>query len=402
MLLKFKGGILKKILILLFTTTLFSLSFSEINPAIDSLLSEISGDSIWNNIDTLTTLERYTTSTNAVESVDFLEDFLNNFNYDLVTTQRYASGYTPNVYAVKEGEVTPDEYLLICAHYDSYKVGAEAADDNGSGTAGLMEIARVLNDYKFDKSIILAFFSGEELGLFGSEFFSDSAYNNDLDIVTVINLDVIGYIAPGSPFDFDCSYNNASIGLYNDFKSLVNEYIPEVSIVDASSKTFWQSSDHKSFWDNGYNALFLAGELDRYSSHFNSMWHSSNDKLGSSVNSKKLLETVSRAATLVTVNEAIIYEEPVSVTENMNIKGLNREIYVMSAGGNSLKLNSLRSSNISLKIFNVSGQAIDEISNQFVNKGISRIELTKSLGRGFYIAEIAGDGVSLKQPFIIK
>lgn len=376
--------------------------FAEIDPKLDSLIMKISGDSIWNNIDTITTFERYTPNPQAIESADFLENFLNSFNYDVVETQTYTSGYTPNIYALKTGKVYPDEYLVICAHYDSYKTGADGADDNGSGVGALMEIAKVFDQYDFDRSIFLAFFSGEELGLYGSEFFADSAVNNNLNILSVINLDVIGYLHPGSPFDFDCSYNSASYNLYNDFKGMVNEYIPQVSIVDATSKLYWQSSDHRSFWDNGIEGLFLAGELDPYSSYFNNSWHSSGDKLGTSANSKELMEAITRSTALYVASEAELNIEHVQIADINSIKSLKSKLGIVSTSQNNLVLSYSQLSDVSVKIFNISGQCIEKISNIELFEGINEISFSNNLAKGYYILEIKNNNIKLKEPFFIR
>ncbi len=396
------GGTLNKILILITVIFLFKISFSEIDPKIDSLISKISGDSIWNNIDTIITFERYTKNSNAIESSDFIEAFLNSFNYDLVTTQTYTTGYTPNVYAVKKGKTFPDEYLLIGAHYDSYQAGADAADDNGSGVGALMEIARVLDQHEFDRSVILVFYSGEEIGLLGSKFFADSAVNNNINILSIINLDVIGYLHPGSPFDFDCSYNSNSINMYNSFTSLVNEYIPEVGIVDASSKTYAKSSDHASFWNKGIKGLFLAEELNPYGQYFNGNWHTSNDKLGTSANSKELMQVVARASLLYTVDQAGLYNSPVEMAEFTFLKSIKHKYTIINTAENRIALNYPKNSDVSIKIYNVSGQCISNIKSTYLTEGINEISFKTKLGNGYYIIEINDSNSKIKEPFIVR
>lgn len=385
--------------ILIFSTFL---TYAEIDSSINNLISEISGDSIWNNVSEITQLERYTKASEADESAFFLQTYLDDLNYSPVYVQDYKAGYTPNVYTIKKGRTFPNEYLLIGAHYDSYQKGADAADDNGSGVGALMEISRVLNQYEFDRSIILIFFSGEELGLLGSEFFADSAVNNNLNIVSMVNLDVIGYLHPGSPFDFDCSYNTASEGLYNDFKRLVNEYIPEVSIIDATNKTYWRSSDHASFWNNGIKGLFLAEELNPYSNNFNNYWHTTNDKLGNSANSKELMEVIARSATLLTVDQAVLYEDPVEIADFTFAQEIKNQLNIVDASSNKLQINYSRCSDISLKIYNISGQCINQISGVYLNKGLNRVSLKNNLVKGYYILEIVDSGIKVKQSFVIK
>lgn len=380
---------------------LFTISSAQLDSTTNNLILKISGDSIWNNVDTLTTFERATKNPEAIESSNFIESYLNTFNYDIVESQTYASGHTPNIFAVKKGETFPNEYYLIGAHYDSYQSGAEAADDNGSGVGALMEIVRVFDQYKFDRSIILIFYSGEEIGLKGSKFFADSSVNNNVNIISIINLDVIGYLHPGSPFDFDCSYNTASINMYYDFKDLVNTYIPEVSIVDASSKIFASSSDHSSFWDNNIKGLFLAEELNPYGAYFNNNWHTTDDKLGNSANSKELMEVVARSAALYTACQATIYKDPVELTDFTFGKEIESGFSIVKASQGNLIINYKITSNVGIKIFNSAGKCLKRTS-QYLTNGINEISLSNNYSKGYYILEIVDKNIKIKKPFVIN
>jgi hypothetical protein len=98
------------------------------------------------------------------------------------------------------------EYLLVTAHYDHLGTGDRhslapgshdvhnGADDNASGTAAVIELARAasLSRGRFARSIVFAAFSGEELGLLGSSWFSEHPPVPLERIVTVMNLDMMG------------------------------------------------------------------------------------------------------------------------------------------------------------------------------------------------------------------
>jgi Zn-dependent M28 family amino/carboxypeptidase len=71
-----------------------------------------------------------------------------------------------NIVAVKRGE-TLDEAIVVAAHYDTVP-GSPGADDNGSGVAALLELARVLAPYRFRRSVVLAALDMEEIGLIGA------------------------------------------------------------------------------------------------------------------------------------------------------------------------------------------------------------------------------------------
>ncbi len=92
-----------------------------------------------------------------------------------------------------------DEYLIIGAHLDH--VGSQAgllfpgANDNASGSAGVVEIAEAFqsSDLKTKRSILFVLFASEEQGLFGSEYFVKNLNNNYKNITAMINIDCIGY-----------------------------------------------------------------------------------------------------------------------------------------------------------------------------------------------------------------
>jgi hypothetical protein len=102
---------------------------------------------------------------------------------------RYAGRTYYNVVAVQEGLVTPDQQYIISGHYDS--VGNPGADDDGSGCAAVMEIARVLTRYPFESTIIYIAFDVEEAGMIGSRAYV--ADHPDDDVRGMISMDMIGH-----------------------------------------------------------------------------------------------------------------------------------------------------------------------------------------------------------------
>jgi hypothetical protein len=110
---------------------------------------------------------------------------------------------TVNVLCDLPGVERPDEVVLVGAHHDAFYSGV---DDNGSGTAAVIELGRVLSRYRFARTIRLAVFDLEELGLIGSARYVDSIPPSET-IVIAVALDAIAYARhePGSqqsPFGF--------------------------------------------------------------------------------------------------------------------------------------------------------------------------------------------------------
>lgn len=104
-----------------------------------------------------------------------------------------------NVVATRRGAERPDEFILIGAHYDSRttrlgdsKSPAPGADDNASGVAAILEVARVLRDVPIRRSIRFLAYSGEEQGLIGSTAYAEMANEHKMNIAVVVNLDMVG------------------------------------------------------------------------------------------------------------------------------------------------------------------------------------------------------------------
>lgn len=159
-----------------------------------------------------------------------------------------------------------DEIVLMTAHLDSTSnaasTNAPGAEDNASGVSALMEAARLFPYYKFDRTIKIIFFTGEEQGLYGSEAYVSDHPAEMNDIIGVVNLDMFGYdsnqdmcielhvgLLPDSNTVGSCFTNvntNYNLGLQFDFlTSNAEEY-----------------SDHSSFWDAGVGAIEV---LENYS-----------------------------------------------------------------------------------------------------------------------------------------
>jgi len=101
-----------------------------------------------------------------------------------------------NLIVTKVGTVHPNTYVIVCGHYDS--IGGTGTNDNGSGTACILETARLLQAIPTEYSVKFINFSGEEDGLFGSQHYVNAIVNGTnpkMDIRLVINLDEVGGVA---------------------------------------------------------------------------------------------------------------------------------------------------------------------------------------------------------------
>ncbi|WP_416908609.1 MAG: M20/M25/M40 family metallo-hydrolase [Polymorphobacter sp.] len=104
-----------------------------------------------------------------------------------------------NVMAVQRGTQDPERVIIISAHIDSRNsdpldaVGeAPGANDDGSGTAAVIEAARVLSAYRFPATIVYALLSGEEQGLYGGKLLAETAIARAWKVEAVLNNDIVG------------------------------------------------------------------------------------------------------------------------------------------------------------------------------------------------------------------
>jgi hypothetical protein len=104
-----------------------------------------------------------------------------------------------NVVAIQRGAADPNRRVIIQGHYDSRvtdvldaESDAPGASDNASGTAAVLEAARLLTRYTFDGTVVYAALAGEEQGLLGGEIFAEHALSEDWQVEAVLNNDIIG------------------------------------------------------------------------------------------------------------------------------------------------------------------------------------------------------------------
>jgi len=186
---------------------------------------------------------------------------------DLSVDVRTETKVVHDVAAYWPGET--DEYVVIGAHYDHLGLGDEhslapsqmgtihpGADDNASGTAGVIELARwASHESKQKRGILFLNFAGEELGLLGSEWYVNHPVLPLEKATAMINMDMIGRIREGK------IYLSGS-GTGSTFPKLLEEMKPPIGLsVDMAEKAGYGSSDHTSFTTKGVPVLFFFSGL---------------------------------------------------------------------------------------------------------------------------------------------
>jgi hypothetical protein len=174
-----------------------------------------------------------------------------------------------NVIGTWTGTRYPDEWIVIGAHYDSRNatlsstVSAPGADDNASGCAGVIELARALLPFKPQRSILFMCYAGEEQGLYGSKRHVQALQGTgDISKITaVLIMDMIGYSADTH---LDAQYESYDTWqAYMDrFGAAAATYVPDLNVV-ISTNPF--GSDHMPYLQaNKQTVLAIEYDYDAY------------------------------------------------------------------------------------------------------------------------------------------
>lgn len=165
-----------------------------------------------------------------------------------------------NVGARIAGAVRPEEIYLVVAHHDSTSddrlVDAPGADDDASGVAAVLEVARVLRDHGFEATIEILLTGGEEQGLLGSRHDAQDALATGEAIAGVINHDMIGYWPTGWDRDLDVNGAPLSQRIVEAYATAAADYVPGLP-VDARLDWGVCDDDQKSYHDAGFPALIV-------------------------------------------------------------------------------------------------------------------------------------------------
>ena len=184
----------------------------------------------------------------------------------------------PNLLVEIPGRSGRPGVIEVSAHYDTVP-GSPGADDDGSGVAALLEIARVFVAHPPERAVRLCFFAGEEQGLLGSAVHVANLQERGDEVIGLLNLDSVGRAtnAPdsqGAPVrivfvtwmpstgDFIAVIGDWSSGpLGNLFEAAAEAYVPSLPYYSANRIgglfADGRRSDHAHYWDAGIPAVFL-------------------------------------------------------------------------------------------------------------------------------------------------
>jgi len=263
-------------------TIIASCAQLQIDKSVNNNSSEISSEKILKHIKYLSSDElegRYPGSKGSKLAISYIEKKFNEYKLEPVNSNGYQQYFDfidksgdsisiPNVVGIIKGSDRNknDELIVLGAHFDHLGYGGahsgslminsneihNGADDNASGVAGIIELARKLSNHqnKLRRSIIIVAFNAEEQGIFGSKFFVNDSFFNTKKMIMMVNLDMIGRLNK-------LSLNISGTGTSPVFNSLLDNIASKHNLNIIKNPNGLGPSDHASFYANDIPVLFF-------------------------------------------------------------------------------------------------------------------------------------------------
>lgn len=217
---------------------------------VDRWFAAVSDLAAWN---------RYTFGSEIHQARDWLAARFGELPGFLVSTQAFTvSGTTAwNVLATLPGLGSGSRRVVVGGHYDSISqtpaVAAPGAEDNASGCAGVLELARILAVHRPAATVVFACYSGEEQGLYGGTAHAQSVFDEGLasSVVLMLNMDMIGYTFNEADPDVLLETSSTHAALFGRFQAAATAFTALRVVTDTSPG----GSDHVPFINRGMPGL---------------------------------------------------------------------------------------------------------------------------------------------------
>jgi len=304
------------------------------------------------------------------------------YGYTDIVEDTFVTGgnSTTNIVVTKVGLVYPNTFVIVDGHYDT--INGVGANDNGSGTALILEIAKQLVNVPTEYSIKFINFSAEETGLNGSQHYVNNvvnATNPKLDIRLVLNIDQVGGRSGMTNDTIVCERDTSNPPENNaQSNTMTNELATCIGLYSSLSTeiSYAYSSDYIPFENNGEIITGL------YEKNVSPHSHSSTDIIAN-MDVNYLFEIIK--GTTGSVLHFAVANQALSIEENI----LEQVSFYPNPAQDFININSgsLSLKNANIKLMDITGkivynkEIIDEASDYKIplvniNSGVYLLELT--------------------------
>lgn len=330
-----------------------------------------------------------------------------------------------NIVAEIRGKVTPGTQYVIGAHYDcsASRMGssiwtsqwktiqAPGADDNATGVAIVLELARILSDtanhFNPDYTIKLVAFGAEESGPaysghhYGSIHYAKNAKLRNDYILGMLSIDMVGY---NDNYNYNSIISDANSKWLGEKMVQANQIFSTGLLLNATPFVYGNYSDHFSFWEEGYKAICLMefGPPWNNGPYYiaNPFYHKTSDTLGT-VN----MELVKRIGQLSLATFASLTSRFTDVKEEI----INpTSIYLSQNYPNpfnpstNIKVYLPVTKNIKLKVYDMLGKEVVELYNGELQSGEHEFKFDGSqLSSGIYMYVLKTDELSISKKMLL-
>ena len=367
---------------------------------------------------------RNTGATHLKNVQDSIISLFNNYGLDTTVQSYKFSNYNlKNIVGNHFGAKEINHVYINDAHYDSVSNGP-GADDNGTGVTGVMEIARIISAYHFEKTLRFIGFDLEEEGLIGSNAYVNKNGLSVTDTIDgVLNFEMIGYYSEKNnsqtlPTGFNLLFPEASAAVVADnyrgnfitnvgnvaskslntaFKEAASEFAPELKVISldvpgtGTIVPDLRRSDHASFWDAGKPAVMLTDGAN----FRNKNYHTPSDKADSlNIN---FMSNVVKATMATMIKGAGIIHGDVHAENHLVMTSVNTlpetalGIYPNPFKNNLTLKTDIRNQDININIENLAGQIIYQTEVKNNNQNGINIP-SKAWVSGVYLVTLKSGG----------
>lgn len=360
----------------------------------DGIVTNVSSASILADLTTFENFGIKSISTTAqANTKDWIVSRYQSLGYTDIVLQPFShsGGITNNIIVTKTGTVYPNTFLIIDAHYDT--INGPGTNDNGSGTVLLLELARLLKGIDTEYSIKFIHFSGEEQGLFGSNYYvTNTVIPNNLDIKLVLNIDQVGGTNGTTNDTIVCERDTGEPTSNNAASAIATSSLATCFNLYSNLNTEFShayASDYMPFENNGEIITGL------YESNETPYSHTSNDLLVN-MDPAYLVEVTKGA-----LGAALFFSVAVQDTSSVADSSFNNAIQLSpnpSSGVFSIAYKTSILDALDVRIVNVIGKEVHYTS---VNQNTNSLDLG-FLAKGVYFCAFSNADMHIVKKIIIN